>query len=337
VHLPVLSRSTSAAVDLVPALAQDGGQLWVVVIKQRFAIGDRGGLRRVPGAAVLHTDEPWDPDSDQSSVKLPSDACPGKPGTDVVVVGSAVAPSRAPVRELDVTVRVGRLQRTLHVTGLRVWYRAMGGLALTPPEPFREVPLRWEYAWGGCDFSDPEHGLIERRNPVGRGVAVDPDKLVHRPGPQIEDFGAPITRHPRRLTPAGVAAVAAHWEPRIGFAGTMDERWEKERMPLRPLDFDERHHLAAAPGLSSPRPLAAGEEVQLHNMSAGGPLRFNLPRLAFGVAAVGRRRERTDHRPELDTVVLFPGERAVELTWRSAVRAVGHEPRDILVFEKEEG
>jgi hypothetical protein len=336
VHLPVLSRSTSATVDLLPALAGDGGQLWVVVIKQRFVVTARGGLQRVPGAEVLAADEPWEAEAEASSVRRPSDACPGKPGTDVVVVGNAVAPDRVPVRELDVVVRAGPVQRALHVTGLRVWYRSMAGLALTPPEPFEEVPLRWEYAWGGTDLSDPKRAVMERRNPVGRGVASDPEKLVHQPGPQIEAIDAPITAHARRLTPAGVGAVAPHWEPRIGFAGTMDERWQKERMPLRPVDFDERHYLVAAPGLSSPRPLVGGEEVQLHHMSPGGPLRFELPRLTFGVATVGRRRERTDHRPSLDTVVLFPGERAVEVTWRTALRAAGHEPRDVLVFEKEE-
>ncbi|HTT70277.1 MAG TPA: DUF2169 domain-containing protein [Anaeromyxobacteraceae bacterium] len=333
-HLPVLSRSTAATVELLPALARDGGQTWVVVMKQRFAVGDRGGLRRVPGAAVMKVDELWDPDGHASSVRLPSDACPGKPGADVVVVGSALAPNRAPVRELDVLVRVGELRRTLHVTGLRVWYRTMAGLGLTPPEPFREVPLRWEYAWGGCDLGDPGRALMERRNPVGRGVASDPGKLVHQPGPQIEAAGDPITKPSSRLVPAGVGAVAPHWEPRLGFAGTMDERWEKERMPLLPLDFDERHYLVAAPGLSTPKPFVGGEPVQLHGMSERGPLTFALPRLAFGVEAVGRR-ERTHYRPALDTVVLFPGERAVELTWRAAVRAVGHEPRDILVFEKE--
>lgn len=334
-HLPVLSRSTSATVDLLPALAGDGGALWVVVIKQRFTIGPRG-LRRVPGAVIRRVDELWEPDAPQSSVRFPSDACPGKPGADVVVVGSAIAPTGAPVRELEVVVRVGPLQRALRVTGLRVWYRGASGLALTPPEPFDEVPLRWEFAWGGCDFSDPKGAVAEPRNPVGRGVTGDPERLVHQPGPQIEEVGQPITRHPRRMTPAGVAAVAPHWEPRLGWAGTMDARWEEERMPLPPLDLDERHHLVAAPGLSTPRPLAGGEEVELRNLALGGPLRFRLPRLAFGVAAIGGRRERVDHRPSLDTALLLPGERAIELTWRTVLRAAGHEPRDVLVFEKEE-
>jgi hypothetical protein len=334
-HLPVLSRSTAATVELLPGLASDGGALWVTVVKQRFEIGERGALRRVPGAAVLPADVPWDPDDPASSPRLPSDACAGKPGTDVVVAGSAVAPDGARVRELDVRVRVGALERTLHVTGPRVWYRGVSGLALTPPEPFEEVPLRWEYAWGGSDLADPKRAVVERRNPVGRGVAADPQRLVHAPGPQIEDARERIGRHPGRATPAGVAAVPPHWEPRLGFAGTMDERWQKERMPLPPEDFDARHHLAAAPGLSSPVALRGGEDVQLVNVSRRGPLQFRLPRLSFGVAAVGRR-ERVDHRPALDTVALLPGESALELTWRASVRASGHEPREILVFEKRE-
>ena len=47
---------------------------------------------RIPGAQVRLVDEPWEPEAEKSSIRYPSDLFLRKPSTDVVVVGSAVAP-----------------------------------------------------------------------------------------------------------------------------------------------------------------------------------------------------------------------------------------------------
>jgi hypothetical protein len=92
----------------------------------------------------------------------------------------------------------------------------------------------------------------------------------------------------------------------------------RERMPLPPLDFDDRFNQAAAPGLVAAGLLRGGEPVQLLNMSERGPMEFELPRLFFGVSARSDARS-TEHRPVLDTVLLEPSARRLELTWRALV------------------
>ncbi len=322
--LPPLDKATTATVQLLPQLAATGEEVIVVVAKQRFAVDARGRVARAPGAEVRVADVPWG-DPERSSIQLPSDLCLGKPSTDVLVSGSAMAPERAPARQLDVGLRVGPVQKTLRAFGPRVWYRGVAGLALSPPEPFEELPLCWENAYGGRDDSDPRKPLEEPRNPVGRGVARDPATLVHQPGPAIEDPRAPIasTRSP---TPVGVAAIGRSWEPRRRYTGTYDETWKRTRMPLPPVDQDPRFEQAAPPDQIAPAYLRGGEPVGLHNLCADGPLVFELPRLAFFVGS-RHQRQVVEHRTAMDTLVLLPNERAFEMAWRAAVPVPRGGPR----------
>jgi len=319
VELPDVNQATAATVRLLPQLGMDGGTVILAIIKQRFEVDPRGQVVRVEGAEVRLADEPWDEDKpEKSSVKFPADVCLYKPSTDVLVTGSAVGPGKRSAVSLDVKVKVGPVERNLRVFGLRVWYQGIAGLSLSPPQPFEELALRWEYAYGGFDDSNPEKPLEEARNPVGCGVARDPKALVHQPAPAIEDPADLISSHRSKPEPAGVGPLGRHWAPRRSFLGTMDERWKKERMPLPPLDFDPHHNQAAPPRLIAPAYLKGGEPVELHNVCVDGPLSFSLPRLAFVIGA------RTDdgtaeYRPALDTVLLEPNQRCFEMTWRAAI------------------
>lgn len=332
----VLSARTDAAVELVDDFLPDGAPVIVVVIKQRFVVDGRG-MGAVPGAEVRRVDVPWD-DAAPGSPRLPTDLALFKPSTDVIVSGEAVARDESPVTSLDVFMEVGPVARALRVTGTRVWYESLGVMQLTPPERFTRVPLSWELAWGGSDRDEGSGRFVEDpRNPYGRGVALDPRRLRHRPGPQIEDPAAPITTHHAGVAPVGVAATTALMAHRRRLAGTMDARWEREQMPLRPRDFDMRFFQCAAPGMVTPEPLVGGERVRLHNLSPHGPMEFELPRMSF---AVWGRTEvaRTEYRTTLDTVLLLPGERAAELVWRTRVPIPpGGSPRlrSVQVYERE--
>ncbi|HLL01396.1 MAG TPA: DUF2169 domain-containing protein [Myxococcaceae bacterium] len=333
---PELKSRTQATVRLLPRLGQDGAPCVVVVIKQRFFLTLTGQVRREPNVEVRLVDEPWDPEAEQSSIRRPTDLCLRKPSTDVVVSGSAMAPGRKPVKQLDVWVRVGPVSKRLRVFGTRVWFQGALGMTLSAPQPFQALPLRWEYAYGGMDTSNPKRVAHEPRNPLGRGMCADPKTLNHQPGPQIEDPEELISSARSRPTPAGVGAIGPHFAPRVQYAGTYDDQWQKERMPLPPLDFDERHNQVAPPGLISPSPLLGGEPVELVGLNEVGPLQFELPRLSFHVGSQTAQ-GRQEHRPMLDTVLLEPNERSFELTWRScvAVPKRAHELQSIIVFEKE--
>jgi len=310
-------------VEVVPHFDLDGSMVGVVLVKERFVWSRQGAVSRAGGAQIHIADEPWDPDApESSSIKYPSDLCLRKPTTDVVVVGAAMAPYRAPVRQLDVSIQVGPISKTLRVFGPRAWYKAgLGKMGLTEPQPFQQQNLQWEFAWGGSDYeSDPQHPIEEPRNPNGRGLVRDPDALDGELGPSIEDPAHPIKHHRSRPPPAGVGAIGRHWVPRREYSGTYDDEWIEERMPLLPLDFDDRFNQCAPPDQVCSQLLRGGERVAISNMHDEGPISFELPKLRFfvGIQVAGQ----LDEAPaaQLDTVLIEPNARSVDLTWRTLVK-----------------
>jgi hypothetical protein len=97
------------------------------------------------------------------------------------------------------------------------------------------------------------------------------------PLPQLEHPDALIRAPDDRPPPVGFGPIGRHWQPRLGYAGSYDERWCKERAPLLPTDFDERFHQAAPPDQILAGYLQGGEAVEVVGCTAGGPLRFAMP------------------------------------------------------------
>ena len=295
----------------------DGVDTLFTVVKGTFSIGDRVGLadEQVP---VAPADEHYG-DPGASSVRVPSDVSLLKSATDVVVLGSAWAPNGRPTWQMDVSVTVGPVTKSLRVSGDRVWDAGPAGAAMKYVAPFERMPLVWERAFGGADMSD-KGPRAEPRNPVGAGFRA-PDgvkPLAGLPLPNIEDPGAPLSSWKERPQPACFAPVAPHWQPRASYAGTYDEAWQKRRAPYLPTDFDPRFLQIAPPGLTTPRHLQGGEPVDLRGLTPSGSLQFVLP--ALRVQATYRLDSGSQPRPAaLDTIILEPDAARLIMVWRSAL------------------
>jgi hypothetical protein len=309
-------------------LADRDGEKLVTMVKATFDLSAKGSLEiaeKKRARGIRPIDIPWGLPGETSSM-FPGDFCVRKPSTDVVVVARAYAPGGKPRDHFDVSVRVGPLTKMLRVFGLRVWQAK--GTGLSAPRPIGDLDLRWEYAWGGLSSDDTGHVAEEPRNPIGRGVALDPAALTHQAAPQIDDPFNPLRSIETRPQPAGVGPVMVHWEPRRSLHGTYDEAWLDDRAPLLPLDHDDRANQVATPDLVAKTPLRGGEEVALVGLRpGGGSLAYSLPRVAVEIETRVKGREPFVARPILDTVVIdqlfgeSPGMSRVEMVWRSAVPA----------------
>src|SRR3954470_13425195 len=164
---PRLDNKTTFAAQPRMLMAKDGERL-VLIVKATFVrLAGETNLELVPEherRGIRGQDIPWG-DPEKSSIKYPSDLCLAKPGTDVIVVAAAHAPGGKPVPSFDAGVRVGPLQKTIRVFGLRVW--GANGSSLTAPRPTTGAEVRYDHAWGGLDVSDPTRPVEEPRNPVG--------------------------------------------------------------------------------------------------------------------------------------------------------------------------
>lgn len=254
-----------------------------------------------------------------SSLRRAGELHPAKPATDVVLLGSAHSPGGRPVERLDVRLTVGPLAKTVRVHGDRRWIGGVTGLTPSRPRPFDRLPLTWERAFGGA-LPTAGGGLAgEPRNPCGVGHPAGRPRrrLIGTPLPNLDDSARPLRTAGEAPAPAGFGFVAPAWQPRLGYAGTYDETWQRERAPYLPADFDRRFFNTAAPGLSAPGFLRGGEPVRLENASPRGPLAFRLPRCEIEVAI---RLGSTVERPpvHLETVLLEPDADRLTLLWRAA-------------------
>lgn len=294
---------------------RDGNHCWIVAVKATFTIRSDGSLepaeqQRAPCLAPVY----WGQDG-SSSLRYECDLGPLKPATDVLVSGYAYAPGH-PVKELDVVLRVAGREKIVRVRGDSVFRGGPFGMAMTDPQPFLKMPIVYERAFGGTDRSaaDPSEHRQDPRNPIGVGFATKERHLRNRPAPNI--------MHPHRpvmVGPAGFGPIASYWAPRMDFAGTYDSDWQRERMPLLPLDYDERFILCAPQDQQWPGYLQGGEPVELTHMTPDAHLRFVLPRLSLQFTTYfGQRKQ--EHRARLVTVQIEPDDRTVVTVWQTAIR-----------------
>ncbi len=295
---------------------KDGLHWWVVAVRATFDIRPGGQLtladkQRTPVLMPEYFGEPG-----QSSLRYDSDLLAAKPGTDVLLDACAHAPRGRPAETVPVSFRLGQLHKALLVHGARTYSRSVFGVATTRPQPFTTSSIRYEFAIGGSDLSDPDSRKhrIDERNPIGRGFASRNAQLAGKPAHTIEyPDGDPSVRGP-----AGFGPIDFAWLPRRKLAGTYDARWERTKKPLLPDDYKPAFALSAPADQRTEAPIVGGERVELVNMSPEGILRFELPRISLGFTTLlGRRREQ--HGARMTTILVEPDAKRPSLVWQGVL------------------
>jgi hypothetical protein len=319
---------------LVPAIFgfpdARGVDTLIVAVKASFELSDSPRLAAEQRPVAL-TDEHYG-DAATSSLRVPSEAHLAKPGTDVILIGHARAPRGQPVSELDVGVQVGERIAVARVYGDRVWTQGRRGLVPGAAQPFVNMPVIYERAFGGPGTA----------NPVGVGALAGRSELelLGHAAPNLDDPRAPLGSLGQSPTPVGFGAIAPSWPTRAAHAGTYDQRWQTARAPYLPLDFDARYFHVAPPGLIFESPLRGGEPIVLYGFHPERRLQFSLPRCRLDVRArVAGSEQRLQ--PALDLVLLEPDELRFTMTWRASL-AVGEqmlrvERVDVGLAELEDG
>lgn len=296
----------------------------VMVAKASWSIPEPGQrpvpLPPCPVAEVdLYVGEPG-----LSAMRYGSDLARFKPRCDVLFDALAHAPEGRPVRDLVVGFRLGALKKLVQVHGPRHWTRWLGSYAMGKAEPFLAMPLHFGMAFGGTrHYQSGDKALNEvlPTNPAGLGWggAHTLDDLDGEPAPSLEAPNEPVQRPDGRHAPVALGAIGRHFQPRMGYAGTYDERWRREVFPFLPDDFDEHFHLCAPEDQQIDYP-RGGEEVVLLNLLKDRPeARFRLPRFDRLPMRVLRRDYRIEAlRPVVDTLYFEPEERRFSAVWRAS-------------------
>jgi hypothetical protein len=220
-----------------------------VVTRRVYPLPARDGVLSGGAPASLVAADPDDPVAAGGDLLAVA-----RPGTDVIVSAHAHSVD-GPVAAMDVSVAVHdlaaplrpRLYKRLRVIGDRAVALdpLTGAASFTAPQPFVEMPLSWDRAYGGRDdhararhVPDEIDELLGTddlyrypRNDLGRGYTVSPDHaaLSALRLPNVEDPADLLTparlvlgalhEWPRSPVAAGFGAVPAHWWPRSAWLG----------------------------------------------------------------------------------------------------------------------
>ncbi len=315
-----IENRTPFAAERIWTRGPDGAEIWLVAVKATFDLTPDGHAE-IAGEQPPVTIAPEYTTPDQaspSSLKFDMDLVRTKTTTDVIVLGHAYAPEGKAASSVDVGVRVGPLVKRLRVTGDRQWR----GVSITTPQPFTMLPIVYERAYGGVDPAsrDTETPQWDVRNPIGTGFALSEAATDGLPLPNVEYPDQAVRHVTDRPAPAGFGPICAHWQPRAAFAGTYDERWQQERFPLLPADFDDRHYQCAPADQQMTQFARGGEPVVLVNLTPSGELRFELPRMFLGFETFFLTGERRIHdKPNLHTIIIEPDVPRVSLVWHTAL------------------
>jgi hypothetical protein len=315
-----MENRTPLSAAYMPWMTLGNDDVAAVVMSGTYALpapGSKGSCELSAVQLPVPLADEYNGESGASSLQWEGQAGAGRPGTDICVSGAACAVAEKPTTQLTVGVRVGSREHTALVFGERWWRRGPTGMQPSAAKPFIRLPLVYENAFGGRFDGMPEsdYGASDH-NPVGRGLHPE---AINQPLPNIENPSALIERLDDRPLPQGFGPIARYWRPRRDLAGTYDEEWVSEHVPLWPSDVQPEFLFAAPPGLRVAPHLQGGEPVVIVGMHPSGTMQFALPAVRPVVRfRCGNRVQRQCLR--LEAILLEPTDLRMRLIWRAQTR-----------------
>jgi hypothetical protein len=317
-----LINSTRMAAGYTMGVEPSGREWLLIVVKGTFVLPRSGEpvqlhAEQLPLVmADTYTGEPGvSAPVHESEFALRKHAC------DILLTGSAYAPGGRPTTRTSVSLSVGTMTKAFDVVGDRRWSAGVTGIRATNPEPFVQMPLSYDRAFGGVDIDseDPAEHDAYTLNPAGRGFRKHLKNawVDGKPLPNTEEAGCAVTWPADAYAPMAYGPLGRSWQPRVTYAGTYDQKWLDDEFPFLPADFDERYFQSAPADqqISLPRgPL----EVSMSNLTPDGRRRFVLPHHVAPVQLTPRHGAREQLDAVLDTVHFEPDHERLTMTWRVA-------------------
>ncbi len=302
------------------ALQQKDQNAGSIAVRVLYELKDQGLKTRDQNLWPLSA-KPWT----STYGEFPSDAVYKKGGVDLFLFGSAIAPHGIPVKEMSVNFKVGnKINHTIGVFGNRVWENGFWGLQISEPEPFMEMPLTLNNAYGGTDEWD-ELMIPYPHNPIGKGFIWEKKNAKGRALPNIEGLHNQIAKWNDRPSPVGMVPIAI-CEERIKSSVDFDNNGKI--VNLNPKYFNTAFNEMISPSIE------ADETISVTGVKSDSIIQFKVPDtkikilLQFG----DKHYERS---PVIEEIGVEPKNNLVFITYRYSfnytIRPM--EKRIITIFE----
>lgn len=321
-------------------LEPSGRELLVVVVKGTFVLPKAGEQVRLADEQLpLIMADTFTGEPGFSAPMHEIDFAPRKRACDVLLVGSAHAPTGKQVARMRAGIRVGAMEKSFEVVGHRAWQASLTSISASAPQPFSQMPISYDVAFGGSDRNsddEREHDAY-LPNPVGRGwhkhlknAWVDGSRL-----PNIEEIGHPVTSPGGNYRPVALGPLGRGWPQRARYAGTYDDQWLANEFPFLPKDFDERYYQAAPEDQQIALP-GGPIEVVLNGFRPDGVRHFMLPFFEAPMHVFPKRGDRESMSATLDTIAFEPDKERFSMSWRATrpLKRGLHEIAQVLVGRK---
>ena len=290
----------------------DQPPLFTVGSKRTFKIGPGGPLVPAEEQEPIIEEAAYAPTETKGfavPLRLP-ELCPTRVACSLIIHATSRPP--APTSHHEVVLQgPGGFERRLQLIGDRRLVRLGGGWAFSDPEPFQEMPLSWDRAYGGIDkgiYMHQAKDMDEKlrammaplgcypRNDLGRGYAV------HGSEAPLQDLALPnVELLEDRLTVDRLVCPSLdmwHAQPRPAGFGFWEPHWpdlsraplSEEQVGLLPPGLTEQQRTCepddvailpaffhtCAPGMELPG-LKGNERFILHGVDGDQPRQIDLP------------------------------------------------------------
>ena len=301
----------------------DGRELLVIVAKGTFTLPERDQQPEFSRSQKpLMEVDTYSGEPGCSAPLYELDYAPFKRHCDLLLLGSAYAPGGVPATRVEVSLRLGPLNKSFTVTGERCW--EAGNFTISPGQPavFDRMPISYDRAFGGIDdyHKNRDKHSAFMQNPVGQGYHRQLNKsfVDGSPMPNTEELRRPLSMPNSDYIPMSFGPLGRNWTPRLQLAGSYDQDWAENRFPLPPSDFDAAYFQAAPVDQQIPYP-QGGEAVFLQNLTTTGQTGFTLPGIEMPVVFFHQKGSRVEKQAVIDTIILEPDEGLFTMTWRTFI------------------
>ncbi len=332
--MEIVNGARHTVADIATVLDKTGQEHLVIVVKATYRIpANNKPSRPLIPPQPLSVSDIYVGQPGLSAPLYEADFVRHKAKCDVLFNASAHAPHGRAISEMDVFVKVGTMQKNIHIVGNRQW-KINDLRNSTEPELFTEMPLHYGRAYGGIrlwqENNETKTEAFEQ-NTVGMGFDTTTGLNDEIYLPNLEMINYPINRADEEYAPIALSVIARSWLPRRMYAGTYDERWRREDFPFLPGDFDECYFQCAPLDQRIQYPVG-GEDVILKNIMKGREeVRFTLPGLdKLPVKILTSDYEVYTPSVVVDTLYFEPDKARFSVVWRTSLPAK-HRIRDVRI------